>query len=359
MTKGLRRGLGVTLVLLVAGALAAPKLISLNQTAAETEGSAAPRERILEVSTEVMRPERLVERLATTGTVRANERVDVTSEIAGKVVEILFDEGSRVAEGQVLLKIDDSELRAQRQRIVHQLELAESREARQRQLLEDGVQSQQEYDFALSQLNVLRSELALVEARLLKTEIRAPFAGTIGLRYVSLGSFLNPQTRIASLRDIDPVKIDFSVPEKYARKIRVGGEITFRVSGEERTYTGRVYAVEPSVDQETRSLLLRARCANPEGRLLPGAFADVEVVIREVEDALSVPSIAVVPELGGKKVFVYEDGEARPRQVETGMRTAERLEIVSGLEPGDRVIVSAIPQLRPGLKVAAVDEDEG
>ncbi|HEX9735868.1 MAG TPA: efflux RND transporter periplasmic adaptor subunit [Thermoanaerobaculia bacterium] len=350
MQKGFRRGLVIVLVLLGLGALAAPKIVSLS--AARDEAAAPPpAARVLKVRTHAVRPELLVERLATTGTLRANEQVEITSEIAGKVVAILFDEGSRVDAGQVLVRIDDAELSAERQRIRHQLELAEIREARQRQLLDEGVQSQQDYDFALSQLNVLRSELQVLEAQLTKTEIRAPFAGTLGLRYVSLGSYLSPQTRIASLQDVDPIKVDFSVPEKYAAQVRLGGRISFRVGGTDGPFTGEVYAVEPSVERETRSLLLRARSPNPGGRLLPGAFADVEVVVREVAGALAVPNLAVIPELGGKKVFVYEDGKAQERRVETGIRSAEWIEVTTGLEPGDQVIVSAIQQLRPGLAV--------
>ncbi len=353
MKKGFRRGLGVALTLLVLGALAAPKIISLNH--GEEPAAPAPVKKALPVRLHEVAPEELVERLSTTGTVRANEQVELVSEISGKVAEILFEEGSRVAKGEVLLKIDDSELAAERQRIVHQLELAESREARQRELLEEGVQSQQDYDFALSQVNVLRSQASLIEARLQKTEIRAPFAGTVGLRYVSLGSYLTPQTKIASLQDIDPVKIDFAVPEKYAQKVRVGGEVDFQVCGSDGPCTGRRFALAPRVASGTRSLSLRATSSNPRGLLLPGAFADVEVVIRRVDDALSVPSLAVIPELGGKKVFVYEDGKAQVRRVETGLRSAEKVEITAGLEAGDKVIVSAIQQLRPGLEVTLED----
>lgn len=351
MHQGFKRGLGVALVVLALGALMAPKLISLQKAESEASAPAAAPKPVLKVQTEVARSERLVERLSTTGTVRANERVEIVSEIAGKVVEILFKEGSRVAAKQVLVKIDATELEAESDRIVHQLRLAESRESRQRELLAEGVQSQQEYDFALSQVNVLRSDLRLIEAQLVKTEIRAPFAGTIGLRSISLGSYLGPRTRIATLQDMDPIKIDFAVPEKYAQQVRVGSTITFQVSGLEAPFEGRIFAMEPSVDAETRSLLLRARSPNPEGLLLPGVFAEVEVVVREALDAISVPSLAVVPELGGKKIFVYEDGQARVRRVETGLRSAERLEITSGLAPGERVIISGIQQLRPDLAV--------
>ena len=164
----------------------------------------------------------LTERLATIGTVRANEEVEIVSEISGKISAIHFDEGSRVAAGQLLLKIDDSELIAERQRALYRVELAERAEARQQQLLDDGVISSETYDVALGELNVLRAELQLIEAQLLKTEIRAPFGGVIGLRWVSPGSYLSSQTRIASLHDLDPVKIDFSVPERYSALMKIG-----------------------------------------------------------------------------------------------------------------------------------------
>jgi membrane fusion protein (multidrug efflux system) len=296
-------------------------------------------------------PERLTERLAATGTVRANEQVEIVSEISGKISEISFEEGSRVAQGALLLKIDDSELLAERQRALYRVELAERAEARQQQLLDEGVISSETYDVALGELNVLRAELQLIEAQLLKTEIRAPFGGIIGLRWVSPGSYLSSQTRIASLHDLDPVKLDFAVPERYSALMQIGDEITFRVDGFERSFPGTVYAIEPSVDASTRSLRMRARCPNSDGALVPGTFANVDLVLRSVDDALTVPSIAIIPELGGKKVFIYDDGTAQPRSVETGIRTENEVQITSGLADGDMVIVSGILQLRPGLEV--------
>ncbi len=353
-----RRSLGFAFALLIIAAFALPKLVSWNGTG-EPAQPAARAAGTLRVSVHRVVPERLVERLATTGTVRANEEVELVSEIAGKVSAILFREGSRVEAGEVLVKIDDSELRAEHQRAVYRVELAERREARQRELLTDGVISEEDYDFALNQLNVLRAELRLIEAQLVKTEIRAPFSGTVGLRRVSPGSYLSPQTRIASLQDVDSVKIDFSVPEKYSALMRPGGEIDFRVKGSEELHRGEIYAIEPRVDLNTRSLELRARSPNPDRLLTPGAFADVELVVREVDDALTVPSIAVIPELGGKKVFVYADGKAEPRAVETGIRTEKKVRIASGLEPGDLVITSGLLQLRPGLEVELQEPADG
>ncbi len=344
-----RWGISVVAALAILAALAAPKLIQLRR--GHTPTTAAASAKILQVRVHRVAPILLTERLATTGTLRANEEVEIVSEVSGKISAIHFEEGNRVAAGQLLLKIDDSELLADRQRALYRVELAERAEARQKQLLDDGVISSENYDVKLGELNVLRAELQLIEAQLLKTEIRAPFSGVIGLRWVSPGSYLSSQTRIASLHDLDPVKLDFTVPEKYSALMRRGDKITFAVEGFERAFGGTIYAIEPSVDASTRSLRMRARCPNSDGSLVPGMFANVDLVIRSVPEALTVPSIAIIPELGGKKVFVYDNGTAEPRTVETGIRTERAVQITSGLAEGDLVITSAIMQLQPGLEV--------
>lgn len=352
MASSTRRYLAILLFFLVLAGLAVPKLISTHsEPEAAPETSPAPQ--ALKVDVEVLRPMRMVEELATTGTIVANERVELVSEVAGKIVRIHFHEGTPVKAGQILVELDDSTLQAEAERIRYRLELAEQRETRQRELLDQGVISQDDYDLALNQLNVLRSEQRLNTTQLEKTRLHAPFAGVVGLRYVSPGSYLSPQTRIALLQQIDTVKIDFSVPEKYVGRLQPGSQISFSVKGHEEPFNGTVYAVEPNVDPETRSLLLRARSENPDGRLVPGAFADVRLLVEEVDDALAVPSMAVVPELGGRKVFVIEDGQAVPRSVQTGIRDADRVQVLEGLRSGETVIVSAIQQLQPGLSVQA------
>lgn len=342
-------GLALTLVI---GALI-PRLLS-----PKSRGAAPARSNARAVSVRTVRvtPQTLTERLSTTGTVRANEDVELVAEIAGKVDAIHFREGRRVQKDELLLEIDDTQLRAERERAVHRVSLAERSEARQRRLLGEGLVSQEEYDFAQSELDVLRSELELAEGRLIKTRIHAPFGGIVGLRDVSVGTYLTPQTRIATLQDVNPIKVDFSVPEKHARHLKAGAQIQFRTKGSDEVHAGTIVAVEPRIDLQTRSLTLRAQSPNPHGVLVPGAFADVEIVIRRIEGALAVPNRAVIPELGGKKVFVYEDGEAQPRSVETGLRTAETVEVTRGLEAGDRVIVTAIQRLRPGLPLTLEEE---
>ena len=170
---------------------------------------------------------------------------------------------------------------------------------------------------------------------------------------------MTPQTRVTTLQVLDPVKIEFSVPESYARAVAPDARVRFRLQGLDETFEGTVYAIEPVIDPETRSLTIRARSANPDRQLLPGAFAEVELAVRESAKALSVPAIAVIPELGGKKIYVLEDGRAVSRSVETGIRTESRVEIVSGLSIGEQVIVSNVARLTGGVEVVVREGEEG
>ncbi len=344
-----RWGLALAITLALVAALAVPKILQFKNKDDQSENTIEKKP--LKVRVHKVGPVEIAERLAAIGTVRANESVEIVSEISGKIAAIHFDEGARVAKGALLLKIDDSELLAEQQRARYRVELAERAEARQQQLLDDGVISSETYDVALGELNVLRASLRLIEAQLLKTEIRAPFGGFIGLRWVSPGSYLTSQTRIASLHDVDPVKIGFSVPERYASLMKIGNEVNFSVEGSDSGFTGTIYAIEPSVDTASRSLRMRARCPNDDGALLPGTFANVDLAVRSTADALTVPAIAIIPELGGKKVYLFADGRAEARPVTTGIRSDREVQITDGLEEGDLVITSGILQLQPELEV--------
>lgn len=344
----LRRVIGFGVVAVVVLGLAIPKISSSDEGG---EASAATDQQRLGVDAYVVQPTTVEDRLFTTGTLRADESVALTTEASGKVTSIRFEEGSRVQQGQLLLTINDAELQAQRKRLKYRLQLAEDRMQRQQRLLEEGGVSQETFDETTNEVNVLKSELELVAAQIEKTKVHAPFSGTIGLREVSEGSYVSPQTRIATLQRLSPIKVDFSVPEKYSSRIEAGEAITFTVRGSDETYRGRVYAVEPQIDPNTRSLRLRARAANEAGVLRAGSFADVTVVFDTIEDAVAVPTFAVLPELGGQQVFVLDGGVAQPRSVETGIRTDSLIQITSGLSPEDTVITSGIQQLRPGLPV--------
>jgi len=338
---------GVALLLLV---LALPQ-ISATLTGPADPGSQQRQSSATSIDATVVRPGPIANRLQTTGTLRADESVALTAEASGRVTQIFFEEGQRVAKGDLLVQINDAELQAEKQRLQYRLELVRDRAERQKRLLEQGGVSQEEVDSIVNEVNVLESELQLVEAQIEKTQIRAPFAGTIGLRQISEGSYLSPQTTIATLQRVRPIKVDLSVPAKYSTQVREGQPIQFRVRGSDRTYNAEVYAIEPQIASETRSLPMRARAANAGGSLRPGAFADVTVVLDTVPDALTVPAFAVTPSLGTQRLFVVENGTAQPRNVTLGVRTDSTVQITDGLAPGDTVITSGIQNLRAGLNV--------
>ncbi len=348
----------ILIAAVIAAGLLLPRFLGKGGEADEPVAAAAPTDMRIPVRVETVSTGSIAENLAATGTILADERVEIVSEIAGKVEAVLFDEGTVVEAGEVLVRLDTSTLVAERDRARYRVQQTERQEARQRELLDDGLVSQEEYDFTVGELNVLRSDLELREAILEKADIRAPFEGQMGLRTVSPGAFVTQQTRLTTLQVLDPVKIEFAVPESYAREIQPGASIRFRVQGIEESHDGTVYAAEPAVDPETRSLTVRARAPNPERILIPGAFAEVELAVRESAEALSVPAIAVIPQLGGKKVFVLEAGKAVDRVVETGVRTQSRVEIVSGLEEGEQVIVSNVSRLTSGVEVVVRDDGE-
>jgi membrane fusion protein (multidrug efflux system) len=304
----------------------------------------------------VVQPSRLDDQIVVTGTISPNEQVDLQSEVPGKIIKIYFHEGAPVGKGTLLVKINDSELRAQLERAQARKELAVAKEARQRTLREKDAVSQAEYDVALNELKSADADIALIKAQIDKTELRAPFAGTIGLRYVSEGSNISPSTKIASLNNINPVKVDFSVPEKYFSVVRPGSSITFTTQGAPGEFNAKVYAVEPKIDQSTRTLQVRALCPNSGGRLFPGSFAEIKLILTSVPNALLVPTEAVIPEMEGKKVFIVKDGKAEPRKIEVGIRTDRQVQVTSGIAAGDSVVTSGILQMKPGarLKVSSV-----
>lgn len=294
---------------------------------------------------------KLVDRIRITGTVLPNEDVNLTSEAGGIIKQINFSEGQLVNQGSLLVKINDAEIKAQLERLESQLELYKNREYRQKKLLEKGGVSQDEYDAVLAEFNAIKAQIKEAQAKILKTEIRAPFSGTVGLRNVSLGTYINPGTSIVSLVNLDKLKIEFSVPEKYMTRLQKGQKVFIRSDVSESTYEARVYAIQPKIDLETRTIQARAILENPRKTLMPGAFVNIEIILKEYEEAVQVPSITVISELGGQKVFLYKQGQAVPTKVKTGIRTSKSVQILEGVAAGDTLISSNLLGLRPGLEV--------
>ena len=311
--------------------------------------AAGPRE--IPVNGIVLSPTYLEDKITITGSVRADEFVEIKSEVSGKIVKINFKEGTQVAKGQLLAKIKDDELQAQLKKLQYQQQLLRQTEKRQQQLLEKAAISQEEYDQALSQLNATEADIELIKAQIAKTNLRAPFAGRLGLRNISEGSYINSGEVITTLYRVDQVKIDFAVPGKYANRVKVGDRVQFRTETLDTLRNGEVYAVEPRIDENTRTLQVRAISDNKDAKLLPGQFASIRLILNSVDNALLVPTEAVIPELGGHKVFLSRGGKATEVRVETGLRTESKIEITQGLNPGDTVITTGILQIRPQSEV--------
>lgn len=310
-------------------------------------GTAAP----FVVDVVTIQPAPFRQSLSATGSLLPRESVQLQAERAGVVKEILFQEGQPAKSGEVLLTIDDSELQAQLARAKAQLDLASASESRQRNLLENRGISAADFDQSRANLAIAKAEVKLIETQVAKTKVRAPFDGVAGLRNVSVGAYLTPGSAVCTFQDISSLKIDFSLPERYLGFLKTGQTINFRVSGRTERFDAKIHAIEPAVDVQTRSITVRATLSNENSRLLPGSFAEVEVILNEIPDAILIPSIALQPGLQQQTVFVHSDGKAFTRKVHVGLRTADSVQIVEGLKPGDELITSGILQLRDGMRV--------
>jgi membrane fusion protein, multidrug efflux system len=295
--------------------------------------------------------------VAASGTLLANEEVTLRPEISGKITRLNIKEGGKVRKGELLVKINDVDLLAEQRKLQSQFKLMSEKAERQKKLFEMNGISRQEYDEMLNMVNSLQADMDFNNAQIAKTEIRAPFDGQIGLKNVSEGSYVTSENIIASIQQLDPLKLDFSVPEKYAGFIRIGDSVKFVVEGIRDTFPAAIFAIEPKIDQATRTVKLRARTDNKQGRLFPGAFARIELNLGNKTDAMMIPAQAVIPVLKGKKVFISRDGIALSQPIETGVRTENKVEVMRGLSTGDTVITTGIMQLRDSMKVNIVVTD--
>lgn len=324
-----------------------------NSEAADSTDGENPSKSALKVAAVIAEITTSRQRILTTGTVLADEEVNLMSEISGRIESINFVEGQNVKSGDVLVKLVNDDLKAEYQKAKYEKKLQEDREERQRKLLDISAVSQEAYDTELNRLNVLKSDLNLLEAQIAKTEIRAPFDGTVGLRYVSPGAIVSTTTNIAALQKVKPVKIEFSVPERYGRRVNIDGTVNFTVAGVPDTLEAVVYAREPQVDANSRSLRFRARYDNADELLLPGGFVNISLELTGEVEVVEIPGVALVPEIKGAKVYVIEKGLVTNREVEIVNRDAEVVRISEGLSSGDTVVVSGLMQVRAGMKVEA------
>ncbi|MDQ8003597.1 MAG: efflux RND transporter periplasmic adaptor subunit [Pedobacter sp.] len=289
--------------------------------------------------------------LEITGSIEANEAVTLRSEVAGLVTGIYFKEGGNVSKGATLVKINDRDIQAQLREALTRQNLSASNENRAKQLLEKGAISQEEYDTSQAELQALRSQVQLIRAQLAKTTIIAPFSGKVGLRNISVGEYLTPNTVIANLLSTNPVKISFSIPEKYVSQLNTNSNISFNIDGRNKTYTGKVFAIEPGINEQTRTLQIKALAPNANNELLPGSFAKVKLALTSIKDAILIPTEAVIPVLKGKVVYISKNGKAQQVPIETGTRTADKILVLSGLNVGDTVLTTGAMALKPEVDV--------
>ncbi len=334
----------ITLILLLGGLIA--YRITKNNKEGDKGKDKGGKKEIISVNGMVVKEQTFDNNLSLSGSIEANEQVEIRSEISGIVEAINFQEGSTVSKGQVLLKINDVELRAQLAQAKTKENLASENERRAKLLLQKEAISQEEYDIASADYRSAKAQTQLISAQIGKTSVKAPFSGKIGLRNISPGTYVTPTVLIANLVNVGKLKITFSIPEKYATQIKVNSTLNFTATNATEKYTAKVYAIEPGVDINTRTLQVRALADNSNGKLLPGTFANIDLPLDVIKDAIVVPSQAIVPVQSGKKVYVANNGQAKEVKVETATRTDASILVLSGLKAGDTLITSGVMSLK-------------
>lgn len=352
MNKYVKRSLLVALPIALAAGIIIPRLggSSSSSTGAKAPGSAARGN--LPVTGIIAKNSMTANGIPVNGTLLANEEVELVAEIVGKVRKIYFQEGSFVKKGQLLLKVDDADLQAQLTRSEFQKKLLSEKLERQRILLKRESISREAFDQLQTDYNMLEADIELLKVKISRTEIRAPFDGEMGFRYVSEGSYVQPSSKIATIVDNSVLKYEFYVPERYADNSLKGREVFFKVTGNDKLFSANVYAVDPLIDIKTRMILLRARFQNKNHELMPGMFAKGNIVFGGKNEFIAVPSEAVVPEMDGKRLWVVRNGKAASVPVETESRDEKNVEVTSGIVVGDTVLTGGLMQLREGMGVA-------
>ena len=358
MTKPVKWLLMGIILLIIIGMIAYPRIKQNMSSGSEKPNAQAPapsqRGLPISINAVIIKKQPLTDPIVRVATTIPDEEVDLSFESSGKIVNIYFTEGTHVKKDDLLAKINDKPLQAELKKLEAQIPLAKERVFRQETLLKKDAVSQESYEQVTTEYDKLMADIELVTARILQTELRAPFDGIIGLRQVSEGAYATPSTIIANLTKISPLKIEFSIPERYGTEVKNGTNITFTMeesSGMAQEFKAKVYAVESKIAMDTRTLTVRALYSNTDEKILPGRFLSVEILKKEMDDALSVPSEAIIPEMGKNIVYLYRSGEAKSVEITTGLRTENSVQVLEGIQQGDTVITTGVMQLRNSMKV--------
>jgi len=294
------------------------------------------------------------EKVLVTGTIRASNDIELRNEIAGRVTGVFFKEGMLVKKDQVLVTFNDRELQAQFLKANAVLKLVKDNESRQKGLFDKQIISTEEYQTNVKELESAEADVLILKAQLDKTKITAPFAGMIGLSSVSEGAFMSAGSKIANLISVDNMEVECAIPERHASFLKKGQRFTFTLSDNSSSYNAEVIAIEPKVDESTRSVALKARCLEKDTRLIAGTFVKVQLIVNQHQGFL-VPGDAIISDIEGYKLFIAKDNQAIPVLVKTGFRDEKSVEIVSGLNTGDIYITTGAFLLRPKSKIEILD----
>ena len=361
MRKPLKILVFVGIILLILGMIFYPKIKSVfvgNNEQPSAPPIAARGNQSLSINAIVLNPESLTDVFKTQGVLLPDEEVDLIFEISGKITKITFKEGSFVNKGQLLAKVNDAPLQAELKKLEAQLPLAQERVYRQRTLLDKDAVSQEAFETVTTDLDKLKADVELVNARIAQTELRAPFSGMIGLRMVSEGTYASPQVVVSKLTKISPLKIEFSVNERQVNEIGDGTKLNFTIDNDLNIYSATVYAIETTLEGNTLTLKARARYNNPGGKLKPGRYANIEIQLSEMTNTLVIPSIASIAEMGQDIAYTYKNGKAHRVVLTKGLRTASSVQIIEGLNIGDTLLTTGVMQLRDGMNVSIAELKE-
>lgn len=338
-----------SIVALLAGIIIYNKVLNADKSKGGYTAMGAGMQNALPVTALITKPQNISNNIVATGTLTALDEVELKPETSGKIVMLNINEGQYVSKGTLMLKINDSELQAQLKKLELQKDVAARNEERLKKLLAINGIGQQDYDIALNQYNNIISDIQLINAQIAKTEIRAPFSGKVGLRYVSDGAVITQGNTVATLVNTDKLRVDFFVPERYAGIVSNGKQVTLEIDGVKEPIQAKVIATESKIDMASRNIKVRAEILNNK-KLIPGSFAKVKLNVNS-ENTIMLPSYLLIAEARGKKAMRYENGKAVPVQVETGLRTEDKVQIISGINAGDTIISSGIMFLKPDAKV--------
>lgn len=305
----------------------------------------------MSVTGQVVKTGLISEPLQLPGSLLPMEEAELHPEVSGRVVGLYIQEGGFVKKGALLVKLFDDDLQAQLRKLEVQLEISEKTEERNKELLQLKGLSQQDYDLSFLQVSNIKADIALLKTNIARTEIRAPFDGKLGFRNISIGAYVTPLTVITTIRQVNQLKLQFSVPEKYTSTIRPGRLITFRTDSSPQKFTAKVYAAESTVNQDSRGMNVRCIVQSMGPALIAGAFAKVDMDFAKNPQAILVPTQAVLPQARTKKLIVYRKGFAKFVEVETGIRDSANVEITHGVKPGDTIVITGLLAVRPGAKI--------